>query len=916
MRNRSSSSFLSGVVEGNGIPVYEGRSPAGRWRVGASPVVRVAGAPVSALAGLRCARSFAQITRLVALDSWLAAEGAALSGALHAVIGELGDPAARPGLVGLRRAVHQARMPGVREWNPSLAAVLPGDLALVVETWVDRCAERDRWRAELPEVLAGEKADAQARLRQELRRPEFRRALSQAAPTLLADAEKWLADERRRPKPQKVLRLAKYLSRAAAKTSPYSTFMSAGLGGWSRRHGPAVVFHPPQEPLGVLELDGAYLKAVRTALTRHPELAWATRVRVNPSASEAGGKLRFLTAPPAESLIAVELVPAVRECLRLVGDEGQSTLAQLREGLRAAVGASGAPGVDRFVDQLLAAGLLQASIPVPEHSTDVLGELGQWVDTHSGPRLAEVSALLGRVRTELRRDVPVSDVDDHRARQDALRQAMGELAGELGVDQASVRGWSRDAFHETAVVGAPVAECSLEQWRPALGDLDVIRRFLTIFDPDRPIRLALGSYFRERFGSGAHVSLLSLYQAVQEELARTEDTHPGAAAADLRVLLGPKALPWSPVVLGRAAAGPAADAGQAARPRPGRPSLGQPGSRRGGAGGSRRCWPSRSPSWPEWVTPPRSVGCYVQARWSGRGLRLVLNDAHGGHGRGRSRLRHLMARTGGDVESGEPQWRSPRPGPVLAELSGLLSWTLNVRMPGVPYEIDYPFTVSGRPASERIPLGDLVVTHNPETDLVGLYSARLDTEVVPLHLGMLAEFMLPPVARFLVRAFGASGLMHVSMPPLIPTENWLRPSAPGRPAEIARYPRVEMGRVVVQRARWSIPATLVPGRSAGERDADYLLRLVAWLRREAIPDRVFVRAWTEGMSNEKLKARKPVYLDFANPWLVADFERQVSASQSVIFEEALPDPGEALGPHQDQVTEFLVEISDGEAEHG
>src|SRR5215470_20276958 len=63
--------------------VAEGSSSCSRsWLVGAAPVVRLAGVPVSALAGLRCERSFAQVERLIALDAWLGAEGAALSEAL------------------------------------------------------------------------------------------------------------------------------------------------------------------------------------------------------------------------------------------------------------------------------------------------------------------------------------------------------------------------------------------------------------------------------------------------------------------------------------------------------------------------------------------------------------------------------------------------------------------------------------------------------------------------------------------------------------------------------------------------------------------------------------------------------------------------------------------------------------------
>jgi hypothetical protein len=143
------------------------------------------------------------------------------------------------------------------------------------------------------------------------------------------------------------------------------------------------------------------------------------------------------------------------------------------------------------------------------------------------------------------------------------------------------------------------------------------------------------------------------------------------------------------------------------------------------------------------------------------------------------------------------------------------------------------------------------------------------------------------------------------------------PSQSDAPGEIVRHPRVEVGRVVFQRARWSMPAERVPCRAKGERDVDFLLRLVAWLRQQAIPDRVFVRVWDAVFTGERIKDRKPVFIDFANPWLVADFERQLGPDRLVIIEEALPDPYQAQGPTPEQatVTEFLVELCESDSEH-
>jgi Lantibiotic dehydratase, N terminus len=888
-----------------------GRSPAGHWRVASAPVVRVAGMPVPALTGLRCEHTMARIDQLAELDTWLTATGTALSEALYPVIGATEGTGTRPALAGLRRALHTGRRPSAREWNPTLAATLPRDLARAVAEWVARRAQRDRRHDELPAVLAAERAGALSVLRATLSDAGFRRALGQSAPSLLAEVGKWLADRERLPQPAKLLRLVKYLSRATAKTSPYSTFMAAGFGRWSRQ-GPAVRPHPVRETLGVVELDGRYLQTVRAALTRHPDLVSVTRVRVNPSLTEADGMVHFLTA--TESIAAMPLVPTVLDCLRLVWDDPEVTLAELRSNLTTKPGFADEAKTHRFLDRLLAAGLLETYIPVSEHSLDPLGAMARWVNEHRGESLAEVAGLMDRVSTQQHQSVPVADVAGHVRRQESLRHAMTELADGLGIDPASLRTSTKDVLHEVAVVPGLVADCSLEEWRPALGDLDVVRRFLAIFDLSLPARLVLSAYFRERFGPDARIPLLMFYRAVQEELAHEESDALSEVVTDLRAVFSRAGVLGSPEVLGHRRL----DRLQMLvklRAQARETVLGRPGP-----DGVVRVDPAalaaQMDCWPEWITPPASVGCYVQAAWPGQDLRLVLNSAHGGHGRGRSRLEHLLARAGVATPGGD---RPPahRPQPVLAEWSGLLESTLNMRLPAVPYEIDYPFTVSGRPREQRLPLGDLTVARDPETDLLQLCSTRLDRRVIPVHLGMMVEFVLPAAARFAGRAFSPGYLLHPSMPPLLPAElgTWADGSDQAEP--IARHPRVEIGRVVLRRARWSMPVAQVPRRGRGEREAHHLSRLITWLRQEGIPRQVFVRVRGEVVIGEWAKDRKPVYIDFANPWLARIFERRLADGGTVVIEEALPRLDQAIGPEpaHASVTEFLVEITDGEPDH-
>jgi hypothetical protein len=122
----------------------------------------------------------------------------------------------------------------------------------------------------------------------------------------------------------------------------------------------------------------------------------------------------------------------------------------------------------------------------------------------------------------------------------------------------------------------------------------------------------------------------------------------------------------------------------------------------------------------------------------------------------------------------------------------------------------------------------------------------------------------------------------------------------------------------VQRTRWFVPTTLVPTRAPGEADADFLLRLLGWLRGRGLPTACFVRAWGDDLRGDRAKSRKPLYIDFASLFLVGLFEREVRASTLVLFDEALPAPADAPCPPgaPPRVTELVIEISDARGDAG
>jgi hypothetical protein len=874
-------------------------------------VVRVAGLPTGVLNQLRFDDSFAHVWKVVQLRKQLGDEGKAIAEELFGAIGNLPDGPTKAALVGLRRSLHKGRMPSRGEWNEQVAAIPPAGTAERISSWILQLGTCERFESVLPEMLAVEELKIRSNLRKVVQDPGFQRALSLSSSPLFEELKKWLTDENRALRRKSLTRLVKYVARAAAKTSPYSTFTISGLADWSDSVFP-VRLNGQDSVRGVLELNGVFLRDLVWSLCSDPVLARRLPLRVNPSATLRDDRIVFVGPPPRESLVTVPATPAVLACLRLL-ESNALGWAELCD--RIAGNAANRMTVECFLDRLVDIGLLERQIPVADQAEDPLGELAVWMAPHSQQSaLEDLPELIERVRAQLHADVPVGDVPAHRERQQALRTALGALADRVEPIRGFLDRPGLSPFHENAVFTAPAGECSRSHWAPALRDLDTVRHWLGAFDPVLPLKLALGTYCGERFGHGSQVPLLEVHRAIQEELACDPSVEQSAAARAMVTILRASAVM------------PFAELAASELPRLRELNRIQREARAALLGavdddGTIRVEPQALDylleTRPDWISSPPSLSFFVQV-CENKPLNLVLNVTGTGYGRGSSRIDYLIRQAGGAGKPGRFVSRGPD-GAVLAELGGVFGFAPNRRTPSVPHEIDYPRTVSNRPARERLPVGDLMVVHDPDSDMVRLVSSRLGREVKALHLGMMADFLLPHAARMLSGVFGAPFHTHPNVPLLADADDLKVPDA------IAAFPRTYMGRVVVQRARWVVPTGDVPVRGRGEGDAAYWLRLVTWLEERRIPHRSFVRMPPKeslddgGIAAWRFdKSRKPVYLDVASWHLVSVFERMLAAAgPAVIFEEALPDPADSgSGRSEHRVSEFLVTISGPGVGHG
>lgn len=881
------------------------------YAVGTQFFARVGGLPVSVVDQLTPGRAWRLAEQVLALDEAIAAAAEELSELLFSVIGELSEPALRPRLVALRRCIHRGRFPAKGEWSDEISQSLPTAVSLRVREWLDRKRLRESTISTLAAAMEEDGAEEGRNLQRVAALPAFRHALSQASPALLDELLRAERDGLPPLRRRTSIGLTKFVSRAATKTSPYSTFTATAAGLWHEDDTEGSPAAPALVPEGrgdlgcVLELDRLVVEQVLRALVESDPAGEGLRVRRNPSLKETGGRYTFLGRRPAESIVTVPAAPEIAACLRIVGDG--CTSAELRQTLAGRVGKR-PEEVSAFCGHLVRLGVLEYEPPVADHSRtplrDLIAHLGR---VRPGtPLLHQLDAL----SAEFDRGTSPDDVAGYRAQQSRIAGLLAEIGAELGLDWPEPATLGKIAFHENAMVPHGRLNASKTAWRPVLDDLDVLRRWLGLHDRMLPVRLALARYAEHRFGAGATVSFLELHAAVQADLALSGDACPGWLRP-----LRPYLQLSSPVPADALERSPVPELALLHRLRQESLATVLSGDRDGTVVRTDpKVLVELAGSWPAWVRTPASIGCYLQLL-DGTGaeedgpLRAVVNTVSGGFGKGRGRWSRLLAQAGG--EAAEARWPGPdgpENGPLLAELSGTFGVSVNLREPVAPYEIDYPYTAGARPAAERIPLADLVVRTDPSNGLLALVSGSRDRRVQPTHLGMMADPLMPPAARLMLAAFGQSYLLHPSL-------SLLKPAAGARSPEVELLPRVEVGRLVVQRAEWSAPAALVPMQRPGEPDAEHLLRLAHWLRSHGIPRRCFVRLQsTDGdwVSSVFAKSRKPMFLDLAGVSMLAVFRHMTKGfTGRVAFEEALPDPASATasdwGPAR--VTECVVELS-------
>ncbi|MEU8588828.1 lantibiotic dehydratase [Streptomyces sp. NPDC048664] len=859
-----------------------------RYVLGPAAVVRLAASPVAVLDGLRCARSWRTAQDLVRLRAEIVTAAGGLSDLLHTAIGAAGDGELKAGLVAVRRAVHRGRRVDLAR-----LADVPVDLVAPIRDWTALLAARDRLMTGLPDQLEQDWQASCESLRSAARLPAFQLGLVHANPDMFQALHKWLGGGRT-PQRQTVLRLAQYLVRSAAKTSPYSTFTSSGLAAWGRADALAELSARPAEervvPATATEISVGSLHRIARAVHERPEVVGACRVRINPSATVSDDTLLFLGRRPVEHVHALALTPTLRRVMELAAGEG--TLDELRDRLPAR--AADTRQVDVFLHRLVALGVLEPVPPLADQSPDPVADLRAWLHELRRPGLERLDRTLHGVHEALSGySATVAPADRVAIRGAVIRgldTALREVGDHAHLDSPKLtQEFARYGFYENAVHPGTTAVLDRAGWQPLLEDLDAVRTLLGLIGPDLPFKLTLSSLFDERYPVGAEVPLVRFYRDVLAEQSAggpfaahsrftTEDS-PVEAVRELHRLRAA-----SKRLLG----GRAAD-------RDGVVRIGTEEVR------------TLAKEWPSWVRTPTSVAVYCQLARTAHGPHLVVNNVSCGFGRGRNRVRHILDTLDLRADApAEPGLASGRDDVLFAEFEAVARSAVNVRKPGVRLVVDYPGVRSVRAHDDLLPVNDLYVRRGPD-GLIALVSRRLGRRICPVHPG-LGDRLLPPAARFMVEAFGESNSWFGAHTELRMT------SDPRGDDGVRHLPRLTVGNVVLRRAMWMTRADRLPRRAGSATDAAWMLKVAGWLAEHGIPERCFVTVLDPAALGQGGGAprpgndNKPNYVDFASMLLLLGLERRLTEPNAIVqISEMVPDPVQVGG---ERVAEYIVELNE------
>jgi Lantibiotic dehydratase, C terminus./Lantibiotic dehydratase, N terminus. len=838
-------------------------------------LARYAALPFSTLANSHLTGVPAYTKKADQLQATFLQQKNALCDLLFTAISQQTDHIERQRLLQLKRDIFNDKM-------TFLPAISGNDQLLeALQVYHDTCIQKQQlqqeWEATFNAHLRQFRQQLQTFTQQEL----LRKGILLSSPVLYSQLDSFAAADPstfRNRELKNEYSLLRYLSRMAAKTSPFSTFTYTGIASpdETQMHFRQPAVH--QQIHSGIRLNNALFTYIRTLMIHHPVLSDILEVRLNGTASLREEQLCFLIN--YFNVEAFQRLPARNLPLWLyhfLRQEQQSfTLAALLNILSEQLPDTDRQSIKAFVLKLAGSGFLELGIGCsgvdpawdsalsdflqPHIHHPAIASLYQLLQTLAAQKAAysaavshqrqillqETAALLNQCFTSLQQEAGLP----------AFVTAAEPNPAAFEMNQFSPRHFApQDIFYEDATTAThehlPAAALSA-----FIEKADCLLSLLQPADALQEERIRMRNFFLQHYGPDHGENISDFYRAyfLHEKKAALASQQ-GQGRRPLKVMDIPAALQLTlePAQVSMHVQGSVPAASTAAR--------------------------------------GLFVQFYNELQEGKPVLHGVINAPLPGMGKVAGRFLHLFDPA---VTNTFLEWNTAlHPAKMLMELNDGSIFNANIHPPLLPYEIGMPGGSNNYPPPRRIPLRDVQVRYNPETDLLALYHSS-GTEIYAYDLCL---------ESFYNRSHFYQLLAHFNTDHRLPLRQLIA-AADQRHAQdftpaaaIQLKPRIVFeGTVILRRKGWLLNTALIPVQAKNETVAAYFIRLHHWREQHQLPEHVFLflrSPYIPAVPDKPGKLQrddyKPQYICFSQPLLVSLFRKLISRAGAYCYlEEMLP----------------------------
>lgn len=817
-------------------------------------LVRYAAMPFSALKALEITEADACLAAADIAAQDFRQQQEHLCERLYQAIQSAADDSTRQLLLRWKRAVYNGRKPPAETVD-----YLQEPMQLYRELLAQQQQDREAWQSFYDRQLLQHRRQLQEWSTQEA----LRKGILLSSPVLYGQLDHFAAADPAAFKARELKNeysLLRYITRMAAKTSPFSTFTYTGIS--------KLQAAPDSTPaiISSIRLNNSLFTYLRSLLVHHPVLNELMIVTLNDTVTADDTHLHFLVN--YFNVEAFQRLPARNVALWLYQQlKVPCTLAALIDTL-----AGEMPGVAReqikaFLLKLSASGLLELGIGCsgidPEWDRALMDFLSG--DTLQHEAADALRKLLLQLQVN-RRLYAAADAATRAQLLEASAAALNTVLHQLQTEAAlpdiptASAGDTVFEVHHFAPRHFQPSDIFYEDaFAPAAGGLsDAVQilaekaerccALLASSDPLQPERNRMRDFFLQQYDAAQQPAVTDFYHAYYLHVKKQQ---PDSESATAMAIPETMQLRVQPGVIDITA-------------------------------------PSAAP------TAPLSRGMFVQLFHPDTTAPLmgVVNAFLPGMGKVAGRFLHLFEPA---VTAAFQSWNTAlHPEHLMVELNDGSVFNANIHPPLLAHEITIPGGSNNYPSEKRISLKDIVVRYDPACNRLGLWHTVADKPVYTFDLclesfynrshfyRLLAHFN--PAARVPLRHFIAAADRHYS-------------AVYDATVPVQLLPRIVFeGGLVLRRKGWLVGTAAVPAQGHAETEAEYFLRLQRWRIAEGLPQQVFVFLKSPYLQVPAKKGQlhrddyKPQYISFVQPLLVAVFRKMLNrAGEQIYLEEVLPD---------------------------